>query len=166
MTDVPVIQWGMTFSSFLVEAGNLPRQHWNEVGAFRDVLRFNPDHERYRNAERAGALRILTAHIHGNLAAYLFLLIIPHPRDKDAILARDDIFYVRPAYRRMRLGVQMIDEAIAYATQHAHIIMLSEKVRRSAARGQRGGDYLMRWGFEPQEVVWGRVLRNPHGDTP
>lgn len=163
--SIPVLKWGMTFSSFLVEAGSLPRDHWNEVGTFREALHFNPDHDRYRAAERAGALRILTAHVDGCLAGYLFLLIIPHPRDKNAILARDDIFYVRPSCRRMLLGPTMIDEVMTYAEQHAHIIMLSEKVRRSATRGVRGGDYLMRWGLEPLEVVWGRVLRNPHGDA-
>ena len=163
------LSWGMPFDLWLGEASPMVRAHWQEVGSHRDVLSLQPQHELYRRAERAGALHILTARVDHDLAGYLFLLTMPHPRDRGAVLARDDIFYVSPRYRRLRLGVAMIEEAIGYAGGVADILMLTEKLRRRA-RGVQAQDigmgYLARWGFTPTEMIWSLVLKRPHDGDP
>jgi GNAT superfamily N-acetyltransferase len=166
LSDAIEFRWGTTYSAFLAEAWPKLRAHWAEVGTYRHVLRLDPDHDKYRAAERAGILHILTARVGGELAGYLFVLILPHPRDKGATLARDDIFYVDPKFRRFRLGPAMIEEALAYIEPRADIVMLTEKVHRSLGRGRFGGSYLARYGFQPLEVTWGRVIRAPHGSMP
>jgi len=162
--DFIEMRWGMTYSAFLAEAWPMAKRHWNEVGTFRDVLRLDPDHDRYRALERDGRLHILSARSDQFLVGYLFLLTLPHPRDRQARVARDDLFYVDPAYRKFRLGPAMIKSALSYAEGRADIIMLSEKARRTLARGPHGGTYLKQYGFEPMETVWGKVLRNPHAE--
>ena len=162
--DMIHFSWGMTYSAFLGEAWPMARRHWNEVGTFRNVLQLNPDHDRYRALERDGRLHILAARSDQFLVGYLFMLVVPHPRDKVARVARDDLFYVDPNYRRFHLGPAMIESALTHAEGRADIIMLSTKARRTMARGPHGGTYLQRHGFEPLETVWGKVLRNPHED--
>lgn len=161
--DLPIdLSWGSTYDQFLADAWPLIRPHWNEVGTFRGVLRLNPDHDRYRLIEMRGSLHILLARRAGEVVGYLFMLSTEHPRDKAAIVMRDDIFYVRPTVRRTNLGLRMIAEAVEYARDRADILMLTEKTRRSVQRGKNGGRYLAKFGLEPLETTWGMVLRNPH----
>ena len=160
--DMMRLTWGMTYSAFLAEAWPMAKRHWDEVGTFNSVLRLDPDHDRYRMLERDGRLHILSARTDQFLIGYLFMLVVPHPRDKAVRVARDDLFYVDPNYRRFHLGPAMIESAISHAEGRADIIMLSTKARRTMGRGRYGGEYLRRYGFEPLETVWGKVLRNPH----
>lgn len=154
------LKWDTTYDDFLAEARPLIENHWAEVGSHRDVLVLDPDHQLYRNLERAGRLHILTARVDGMLAGYLFVLIAPHPRDRSAVIGRDDIFYVVPEYRRLRLGPAMIEEALRYLDGRAHIVMFTAKLRRHHT------DYLARFGFHPQEQTWAKVLRSPHEEAP
>ncbi len=157
MSDVS-FTWNMPYDAFLADAREMISAHWAEVGSHRDVLHLDPDHDRYRALQRSGVLHILTASSGGALAGYLFVLIAPHPRDRQATVAKDDIFYVRPEFRRERVGVKLLIEALRYLEGRAHIVFFTEKARRE------GGGYLERFGFEPQETTYGKVLRKPHGD--
>jgi GNAT superfamily N-acetyltransferase len=165
MIDVPyVLAWGQDYDAFLREAWPLIRPHWNEVGTHRDVLRLDPDHERYRRLAAAGMLHILTARLDGEVVGYVFLIIGPHARDKGATVAKDDVYYVRPDCRRLRLGVAFIEEILSYVGDKAHVVMLTEKLRRrarGAARPLESG-YLARFGFTPVELMWSKIIRPPH----
>ena len=155
MSAVELI-WGTPYESFIAEAAPMTLEHWSEVGSHRSVLRFNPNHDVYRALDRAGRLHILVARVDGQLAGYLFVITAPHPRDQQATLAKDDIFYAAPRYRRLRLGPLMIASALEYLRGRAVIVFFTEKLRR------KNGGYLRRFGFEPQEQTWAKVLRNPH----
>lgn len=151
------LSWGLPYDDFLEEAWPLIRAHWSEVGSHRDVLRLNPDHNRYRALERAGALNILTACLDGKLVGYMFVIISAHPRDRDAKAATDDIIYAMPTHRRLLIGPKMIAEALRYIEEKGvHIVFFREKSWR------HGGGYLERYGFKPQETVYAKILREPH----
>lgn len=152
------LSWGMPYDDFLAAAWPLIRAHWDEVGTHRDVLKLRPDHKRYRAMERLGLLHILTATSDDKLAGYLFIIIAAHPRDQNAMAARDDIFYVRPEFRRERLGVKLLIEALSYLEGRAHIVFFTEKARRE------GGGYLERFGFHPVETTYSKVLSRPTQD--
>lgn len=151
------LTWGIKYDDFLAEAWPLIRAHWAEVGSNRDILKLDPDHDRYRRLESAGALHIQTARGASGLIGYMFLLIAPHPRDKGAIAATDDVIYVRPEFRRLGVGWQMIGEAERFAGEcGAHIVMFHAKARR------RNSAYLERRGFKAHEIVYSKVLAQPH----
>lgn len=150
------LAWGTAYDRFIEEAWPLIRTHWEEVGSNRDILRLNPDHDRYRSLERAGVLHILLARTGGAIAGYMFLLVSRHPRDMAAMVATDDVIYVRPEYRRLGVGRLLIDEAIRFAGElRVHIVMFHAKARR------RNSNYLARWGFRPHEIVYSKVIAKP-----
>lgn len=151
------LSWGTRYDDFIEAAWPLIRAHWAEVGSNRDILRLDPDHEKYRNLERAGMLHILCARTERGIVAYMFLIISKHPRDKGAVAATDDIIYVRPEYRRLGTGRLMIAEAERFAVEcGVHLLALHSKARRRNSR------YLERWGFKAHEIVYTKVLANPH----
>jgi GNAT superfamily N-acetyltransferase len=152
------LTWGTHYDDFIAEAWPQIRAHWGEVGSNRDILKLDPDHERYRRLERAGMLHILLARTEdGKIAGYLFMLVTKHPRDQGAIAATDDLTYVRPEFRRLGLGWKMIIEAERFAGEcGVHVLMFRAKARR------RNHAYLERRGFKPLEIVYSKVIAEPH----
>lgn len=149
------LQWGQPYIEFFAEAATMIRAHWDEVGAHRDILMLNPDHNRYINAERLGMLHILTARDGHKMVGYFAMMIMAHPRDKSATIGAQEFFYADPAYRREQLGPMLEDEALA----RLHDL----KVNMAAFREKEGrsGAHLRRRGFEPMETTWMKVLRAP-----
>jgi GNAT superfamily N-acetyltransferase len=65
--------------------------------------------------------------------------------------------YVRPGYRRLGVGVLMISEAERFAGEiGVNILHFHAKARR------RNSSYLKRWGFTEHEIVYTKVLSEPH----
>lgn len=151
------LTWGTRYDDFIAEAWPLIRAHWNEVGSHRDVLRLDPDHERYRALEKVGALHILTARLDGKIIGYMFVLVTRHPRDRGAIAATDDVIYAAPQYRRHHVGAKMLREALRRVEElGVNIVFFREKAWR------HGGGYLERYRFHKQEMVYAKVLKPPH----
>ena len=153
-------RWKESYAQFRHEARPLIERHWDEVGSHRDILRCDIDHDRYVFLEKSGIFHLLTARNDaGSLIGYFGVSIIQHPRDRKAILGVDEFIYAMPEYRRCLIGPAMITRAIDYLDRlGCHIIAFREKAWRN------GGGYLHRWGFEPAEMVYTKVLRAPHQD--
>lgn len=149
-----VYQWGMRYDAFFARARKLIQAHWNESGTFNEVLGFHPHHQIYRNAERMGALHILTAWSDGELVGYMTLFILDHPRDVTVKLVKDDVIYVRPDFRKFKVGWRMLELALErcepYRAQGPLILNLRDK--------DHTGAYLERMGFELVERVYGKIL--------
>lgn len=165
MVDAGVmLSWGTLYTQFLDEAAALIVRHWNEVGQHRDILRLDPDHDRYLALERAGALHILVARDATNrIVGYAFVIgPVPHPRDRAAMMGTDDIIYAEPMHRRRGVGIQMMIESDRKLDElGCHIILRHEKYWRRALPGGRGG-YPQHFGYTPAEIVHTKVLRAPH----
>lgn len=156
MSDI-TLTWGARYDDFIMEAWPLIRAHWNEVGTHRNVLKLDPDHERYRKLEDAGILHILIARVDGKLAGYFFMLVTPHPRDRKATVGSDDIMYAVPAFRRHLIGPKMLGAVVDKMHElGVNVVMLREKAYR------HGGGYLQRYGLKPVETVYSMVIREPH----
>lgn len=148
------------YADFWHEAAPLIARHWDEVGSHRDILDLDPDHDRYLRAEAAGYLNILTVRFGGELVGYLFLCVMPHPRDRKALVGTDETIYVAPTMRRLKLGPKMIAAAIERARLlGTNILFFRELTRR------KNGGYLKRYGFTPRETVYSLVLTPPERDS-
>jgi ribosomal protein S18 acetylase RimI-like enzyme len=149
------LQWGQPYVEFFAEAAQMIRAHWNEVGAHRDIIDLNPDHNRYINAERMGMLHILTARDGHKLVGYFAMMVMAHPRDKSVTIGAQEFIYADPAYRREQLGPMLEDEALARLEElKVNMAFFREKEGRSGA-------HLRRRGFEPVETTFVKVLHKP-----
>lgn len=163
VTKLPyVLGWGEKYDDVVKEASSMIADHWKEVGSFRHLFRLRPDHNRYRTAQEASVLHILTARRNGLLCGYLFMAVSKYPRNANLSYAVDDSFYVRPECRRDRLGVLMLEEAIR-SCENAGVNILAFR-HKAWRRGLHS--YLERYGFEAQEVVFAKILSVPSEERP
>lgn len=153
------LAWEPGYDRFYNEAKTMARKHWDEVGSHKEILDFNPDHNRYRALERADVLKILCARVDGKLIGYLLVLTMMHPRDIEASTASDDSIYVDPAYRKLMVGPKMIRMALKlFEDMGINLVFLRLRVWRE----QSDAD-MRRLGFEPHEVVYAKVLNRTKG---
>lgn len=149
------LSWGTSYRRFLDEAAEMICAHWDEVGSFRPTLSLNPNHDYYYNAERARILHILAARDCGSMIGYFFLIVTKSARDQTKIIARDDVIYVKPSYRRYLIGPKMKAAGVDRARElGASVVQFREKARRM--NGQRS--HLEDMGFELHELVYAKVL--------
>ena len=148
-------EWGMPYDEFAVRAAPLIQAHWDEVGSHRDILTLNPNHDRYRGAEKMGIMHLLTAWDGPRMAGYLIAFITAHSRDREATLgALNDVIYTVPEYRSRLVGYRMLQNALDLMDERkVNIAIFAEKVGRTSPR------LMKRLGFEPWEIVYSRILR-------
>ena len=154
MCSVITYELGLKYDDFLVEARQMVVDHWNEVGSHREILSLNPNHDKYRALERAGVLSILAARDDGRLIGYLFLLVMRHMRDQDAVVGQHDAFYVIPEYRRHMVGPRLLVSALKiFDNSGVNIVLFTEKAWRKSGR------MLAKLGFKEFEMVYSKVIR-------
>lgn len=149
------LTWGQPYVEFFAEAATMIRAHWNEVGANRDILKLNPDHNRYIQAERLGILHLLTARDGHKMVGYFAMVTMSHPRDKSVTIGAQEFIYADPAYRRHQLGPMLEDEALD------HLDKLGINMAVFREKEGRSGAHLRRRGFEPIETTFVKFLHAP-----
>ena len=150
-------EWGIPYAEgWGLVKDKMIQDHWAEVGSFQGLIPFEPDHAQYFRMEKAKALHILAVWKGERLVGYFILLIVPYPRSKNVLVAKDDVLYVAPDCRGDGLGVRIFAEAERYAqSKGVKIIMFRHKAWRTNPA------YMKRLGFEPMEVVYAKVLKAP-----
>ncbi len=96
-----------TFAELWADAPDLLISHWHEIAAFKDIP-LSVDVARYEALERNGALRIVTARVDGALVGYAVFIVATHGHYQGSTQAMQDVFYVHPDYRGIRLGLKLI----------------------------------------------------------
>lgn len=89
----------------------LIRLHYEEIASFKDKIPLDPDFDRYRTLEAAGALVIITARRHGKLVGYSILFLMPHAHYKSTVFAMNDIVFLHPEERSGGTGVRLFKES-------------------------------------------------------
>jgi GNAT superfamily N-acetyltransferase len=82
-------------------------KNFNETAYFKD-LKLMPDLGIYHTLEKAGILRIYTARSDGKLAGYSIFSVCGHSHYMTSIVAKEEVLFIDPAYRRGMLGDRMI----------------------------------------------------------
>ena len=93
------------------DAQILTKMHFEEIAANKDVIKLNPDHNSYEEAEENHNLHIVTCRVDGVLVGYHLSFIRFHLHYKDSLTAYTDLFFIHPSYRRGRVGVNLFKYA-------------------------------------------------------
>ncbi len=115
-----------TMAGCLPELITLFRSHYEEIALFRDRIELNPDWQRYRNAEAAGLLKILTARDEaGVLVGYHIGMLMPHPHYVKHVMLFTDIFFLVRAEREGLAGVRFLRAILEHAREIGaeHLVM-------------------------------------------
>jgi GNAT superfamily N-acetyltransferase len=72
---------------------------------------FDPDWDMYKTMANAGMLRTITVRNDGELIGYMAFFIQPNPHYKSCKCAYEDVYYIKPEYRKGRVGIKMFQYA-------------------------------------------------------
>lgn len=131
----------------------LLQAHWEEIAHYRDIP-LNPDYGKYVIAERDGKLRIFTVRKGQELVGYAIYGVTTGIHYSDALIAIQDVLYVKPEHRQGTVGWKLIafadDQLRAEGVQ---IVVQHQKIAHPTL-----GKILQRMGYEQQDVIWTRRL--------
>lgn len=141
-------------TDILGEVKPLIEAHWEEIALYKDQFPLNPDYEKYKAMDAAGALHAVTARTADDeLIGYYISFIMPHLHYQDCIIAMNDILFLREDYRHGRVGMKMI----GFAEQElrklgVHRMMMHVKVQHDFS------PMLLRMGYTESERCFEKLL--------
>jgi GNAT superfamily N-acetyltransferase len=90
----------------------LVRRNWRESPSYEEGVDADPDFERYRRLDEAGACLFLSARDAGTLIGYVVFFVLQSPHHKSLLVAHGDAFYVLPEHRGHGLALYRKAEAM------------------------------------------------------
>ena len=86
--------------------------HWDEIALNKDVIKLNPDWERYEFLQEHGGVQCFTARDSGKLVGYFAVVTQANLHYKDHIFATNDVLYLHPDYRKEESSGLPADDTI------------------------------------------------------
>lgn len=136
-----------------LEVQSLLREHWEEIALNKDVIKLDPDWEKYEQLAEGGILRILTARADGKLVGYYVSVVTPHLHYRGSLTAFGDIFYLKKEYREGLIGYRMLKANDKMLKGHGvQRILAMEKLHQPL------GQLWKRLGYTHVENVYSKVI--------
>ena len=92
-----------TYGQLVDEIKPLLPEHWAELAVHKDIP-LDPDFSFYERAAAAGSLLFMTVRKAGALIGYSIWVVKAHPHYRGHIWAINDIVWLHPEHRGMRIG--------------------------------------------------------------
>jgi GNAT superfamily N-acetyltransferase len=139
--------------SLLPHLSKLAALHHEELQPFKG-LKLNPDFERYRVIEEAGALKVFTLRTEpGLLLGYAVFFVAPHLQYRDSLQAMQDLVYIHPEVRGRGWGREFLEFIDAMLHKDGvDIVMHTCKVHQSF------GGLLEKIGYTKIDEIYARRL--------
>jgi hypothetical protein len=143
------------------EARPLTRPHWDEIAKNKELLKLNPDLQKYELLERSGNLLLVTARGDGKLVGYFLWIIAPHPHYRHVLTAEEDLHFLSPEYRSGGIhgegcgyGYRLLQAARDAAIEAgARLLTMREKV------GHEHPSIMSGLGFSPTDIVYTQAVK-------
>ena len=87
-------------------------QHYEELCVTKEFP-LDPDWDCFARSAENGFLRTITVRNDGELIGYMIFFIHPHYHYKTCKTAFEDLYYLKPEYRKGRVGIKMFQYAEA-----------------------------------------------------
>lgn len=112
----------------------LLEQHYEELSVTKN-FKLNPDYQIYLEAEKKGTCRAIACLNEGEIIGYIVYFIGINLHYKDCLLATEDIYYLKPEYRRGLTGLRMFKFAEDYLkTLGVNMVRYSTKTHMDNTR--------------------------------
>ncbi len=145
-------------SALWVELMPLLRAHYDEIAPWDDIP-LSPDFARYEALQAAKALRIVTARGQDwGLIGYHAAVVMRGLHYSTITQAQQDVLWLAPAYRRSRVGGDML----AFAEEQLRAEGVTMIVQHTKTwPGFDLGPWLTRRGYEPLDMLYVKRLDQP-----
>ena len=143
------------FASYYQEAVDegLLRMHWAEVAPHKDIFWLNPNLAFYYQAAEKDILHIVTARSGGRLVGYVWMMLHPHLHYRHAKVAREDIHFLHPDYRKGFNAMHLFKATEDMMRElGAVLIVLGHKVNFDH------GALFKRMGYSPLDITYSKRL--------
>lgn len=94
--------------SFFYEAQDLFKKHYDEIAERQDVIKFEPNVEKYAELYEKGWIEVHTVRDDERLVGYAVWMVFPHLHYKSSVTASSDILYLAPECRKGFTGIQFL----------------------------------------------------------
>jgi N-acetylglutamate synthase-like GNAT family acetyltransferase len=84
------------------------REHWEEVYFDKDIIKFNPDYDKFKLLSESDILHTVTVRENGEVIGYHISLIYPHIHSKSSLTCFTDMFFVRKDKRKGLIGIKLL----------------------------------------------------------
>lgn len=91
----------------------LLKDHYDEVETLKD-LQLNPDYCIYFEADKKNLVKVILCEDDNKLIGYIVFFVGPNLHYKHCLIATEDIYYLKPEYRKGRTGIKMFQFAEKY----------------------------------------------------
>lgn len=94
------------FMSFLPDLKKLIEANYEELCVTKEFP-LMPDYEAYERIAKSGNITCIVCMDGNEVVGYVIFLIQPHLHYKTCLTAFEDIYYLKPEYRKGRIGIRM-----------------------------------------------------------
>lgn len=96
--------------AFVEEMKTLFPLHYDELCVTKDFP-LTPDYDAYKRLADAGMLRCVTVRADEEMIGYAIFIVQPHLHYMTCKTAFEDIYYIRPDFRKGRVGIRLFKYA-------------------------------------------------------
>ena len=89
----------------------LLQSHYEELSVTKQY-KLNPDYEVYR--QNSNRIKVVVCEDDDVIVGYIVFFVSPHLHYKDCLMAVEDIYYLKPEYRKGSTGIKMFRFAEVY----------------------------------------------------
>ncbi len=145
------IEWGR-IAEIREEGGALLRAHYEELTLHKEVVRLDPDWERYLELEGEGKLAILVMRKEGEMVGYSVFFLTRHLHYRGLFFAMNDVLFLREDLRG-GMGLRLIRESEKRLGE-----LGVKKIVWHAKSGTVLASLLPRLGYQVEDIALGKIV--------
>jgi len=138
----------------IVELQYLIELHYAELTLHKEVVKLDPDWDKYKHLAKLGMIAFITARDDGKLIGYSLFFVSPHIHYKNNIMANNDVIFLHPAYRQGRTGIKLL-----YKCEEVLQAMNVDKIIWHIKFAKDFRNILYRMGYEDEDALVGKIIR-------
>jgi hypothetical protein len=140
-------------SRYIAQAGDLLREHWQELTLFKDVAVLKPDVAKYEALENAGKLKSLGLFKEDVLVGYSVNILGTHPHYADLVCLVNDVLFVTKELRQGRRGLALIR-----ATEQLAVACGAQVMTWHAKEGTTLDALMPKLGYAVQDISYSKEV--------
>lgn len=140
-------------TEYIGQAGDLLREHWEELATDRRLMVLSPRVELYASLESAGQVIAVGAFDGDKLFGYAVSFLSRHAHYADLLVCQNDVLFVAKARRHSAAGIRLIRGSERLAAERGAGMFIWHAKPRTALES-----LLPRLGYGVQDVLYSKAL--------